>query len=125
LLSKGFIDLYAEASQGSADLPAKPKVSEFHRLQARTGTQITSRLNFVVPVDALGRVILGHCDGTRTSEQLIALVVREAQNGMLQVEQGKKPLRDAAKLQALLAPQARNILQNLARGGFFLAPAAA
>jgi hypothetical protein len=44
---------------------------------------------------------------------------------MLQVEQGKKPLRDAAKLQALLAPQARNILQNLARGGFFLAPAAA
>jgi methyltransferase-like protein/SAM-dependent methyltransferase len=125
LLSKGFIDLYAEASQGIADLPAKPKVSEFHRLQARTGTQITSRLNFVVPVDALGRVILGHCDGTRTSEQLIALVVREAQNGMLQVQQGKKPLRDAAKLQALLAPQARNILQNLARGGFFLAPAAA
>ncbi len=124
LLTKGFIDLYAEAGNARSELPAKPRVSRFHRLQATTGTQITSHLNVPVPVDALGRVLLSHCDGTRTVAQLVDLVVRESQNGMLQVQQGKKPLRDAAKLRAFLTPQVENILNGLARGGLFLTPAA-
>lgn len=123
LLTKGFIDIYAEAGSAGDTVPAKPKVSEFHRLQARTGTQITSRLNMAVPVDALGRVVLAHCDGSRSVAQLVDLVVREAQNGMLQVQQGKKPIRDAAKLRAALAPQVQAILATVARGGLFLAPA--
>jgi hypothetical protein len=42
---------------------------------------------------------------------------------MLQVQQGKKPIRDAAKLRAALAPQVQAILDTVARGGLFLAPA--
>jgi len=125
LLTKGFIDLHVEAGASGSTVPEKPEVSTFHRLQARADIQLTSRLNGGIPIDALGRSIVGLCDGTRTVEQLINVLVREAQQGRLNVQVGKKPLRDEAKLRSILAPQARAILGKLARAGLLLAPAPA
>lgn len=121
LLSKGFLDIYAEPIAGGYEVPALPKVSEFTRLQARTANAVASRLNISVPVDALGRVVLGHCDGTRTVEQLVGLAVTEAQKGILQVRQGKRTVRDAKKLRDMLTPQVTTVLETLARGGMFVA----
>jgi methyltransferase-like protein/SAM-dependent methyltransferase len=124
LLSKGFIDIHAEASPAGREVPAKPKVSDFHRLQARADIQLTSRLNASIPIDTLGRLIVGLCDGSRTVEQIINAVVREGHLGRLNVQVGKKPLRDEAKLRATLAPRVQAILKLLARGGLLLAPTA-
>lgn len=125
LLTKAFIDLHAEASPAMHAVPEKPQASTFHQLQAGADIQLTGRLNTSVPIDALGRAVVSRCDGTRSVEQIIDAVVREAQQGRLNVQIGKKPLRDEAKLRGILAPQVRLILGKLARGGLLLAPAPA
>jgi methyltransferase-like protein len=124
LLTKGFIDLHAEASPAVHAVPEKPQASTFHQLQAGADIQLTGRLNTSVPIDALGRAVVSRCDGTRSVEQIIDAVVREAQQGRLNVQIGKKPLRDEAKLRATLAPRVQAILKLLARGGLLLAPTA-
>ncbi len=122
LLSKGFIDVQAEAGQPLGAVPAKPQVSAFHRLQARADLHLTSHLNVAVPLDILGRILVSHCDGTRTVDELIDVAVREAQTGRIKVEHGNKTLRDEAKLRAALGPQVRTMLDKLARGNLLLAP---
>lgn len=119
LLIKGFVELLAEPVNMARHLPEKPELSALVRYQAVNARTITNRVHQPVPADLLARNIIELCDGTRTQEDILTVLVTRAQQGGLQVNEGARRVVDEDKLRQVFQPRLEAALNILLKGGFF------
>lgn len=119
LYAKGLIDVFAQAIELNLQVPDNPAVSALVRYQAVHARGITNRAHYALPADALGREVIAACDGQRTKDDIVSVVIQQVKAGKMNVQEDGKPVTDEKRLGELLAPQVENLLRSLARNGFF------
>lgn len=119
LFSKGFVELYMEPVVFEAKIPARPAASGLVRYQAANARYITNRVHNPMPADLLARHIVQACDGTRTPDEILTLMVERARNGQFQVKEGETPMTDPAKIRGALAKMVTTVLTKMATEGLF------
>lgn len=119
LVVKGFVELHADAVGTRLDVPDKPEVGSLARYQALHARLITNRVHHSTAADVLSRYVIAACDGTRTHEEIMAELIRAAQEGKLQVAEGANKVTEPERLRALLSPRMEGALRSMAEAGFF------
>jgi len=93
LLVRGDVDFRFIPSRFVMTVDDRPRVSALSRLQAQTGSAITTARHNMLNPDALTRLLIQVMDGTRTKDELIQYVSDMIASGTLKVTiQGNQPV---------------------------------
>jgi len=99
----------------------KPKVSEYVRYFARLTTRVTSARHERVELDPITRTLVLYTDGTRTKDDLIAILQQMVNEGQMAVKDNDgNPITDAAQITALLTHQVELSLSFMRRAALLV-----
>jgi methyltransferase-like protein/ubiquinone/menaquinone biosynthesis C-methylase UbiE len=118
--SAGLVALSLEPIRVSCPPPEEPLATPLARIQAAEDPLVTSLLHRPIRLDAVDRIVLAHCDGTRGRRQLETLLAEEASRGRIELaDESGAPLRDPARLREYAPAAVARSLDRLARLAFF------
>jgi len=119
LFAKGLVEILADAIPTSPKPADKPLVGALARDQAVHARLISNRLHQPAPADVIARLVIEVCDGTRTREDILAVLLEKVKEGRFQIMANNEPLKDAEKTRSLLSTRLDAVLVALGEGGFF------
>ncbi|MBF0463371.1 MAG: class I SAM-dependent methyltransferase [Magnetococcales bacterium] len=94
LFAKGGLVLSAVAPPYTAQISLRPEAWSFARAQARHQTWVTTMRHEPNHLDIFALTLLQHLDGTRTMEDMIALVEQQVRQGNLMFHLDGQPVTD-------------------------------
>ena len=117
----GTATLSTRPTAAAGTLGALPCAPRYARWQARRGeTLVVNALHALVRVEALHRVLLGACDGSRDALALLGVAVAAAEAGDLDVERNGAPVTRPLELARAPADPVERALADLVRTGLLL-----
>ena len=121
MLKFGHLDIATQGVACALGAPARPKVWRVAASDARVATATASLRHAPFDLAPLQRFLLVLADGTRTRDDLVALVVEEGVRGNLQIAGPDGPVTERDKLTAILSPHVDEALAVFARVGLLAA----
>jgi methyltransferase-like protein len=115
------VELHVHAPRLAAEPGPRPRTPGFARLQARGGNRVTNLRHEVVPLDDVGRHLLGLLDGERDRAALHEAMVRFVDERGMVVQHLGKVVADDAERRKLLAQGVEAHLTWLARAALLTA----
>lgn len=119
LLARGLIEVLAHPVGTRSEIPPQPIIAPLARYQAVHARHVTNRLHQPAPADVVARMIMEVCDGSRSHEEIVEILLLRIKEGKLQIAAGTNAITDETQLRALLQTRVRVVLASLADGGFF------
>jgi len=119
LFAKGLVEILAESVPTSPKPPEKPLVGALARDQAVHARLVTNRLHQGAPADVIARLVIEVCDGSRTRDDILTVLMERVKEGRFQILANNEPLKDTEKLRSLLGTRLDAVMVALGEGGFF------
>lgn len=123
LFSRGLIEAIVQPhAQLAVSAPEKPQVSPLARHQALNAfSPITNLRHTPIEMDGFVRQVLSVLDGTRTRDDVVAVMTERVLAGVFGVTNEGKTVTDATELAAILRPRVDVVVDNLGPAGFYRA----
>jgi methyltransferase-like protein/ubiquinone/menaquinone biosynthesis C-methylase UbiE len=119
MLTKAFVEPFAEPVVVDARVPEKPAASPLVRYQALNAHYITDRVHQPLPGDVLARYVIEFSDGTRTRDEIVGALVTYVKQDKLAIKEGDTKITDIVRLREIVGPRVDLILNRIAAAGFF------
>ncbi len=114
-----FIQLRAFPPRWRPDPGERPRVSALARYQARSGSTVTNRRHQVVGLEDLALRLVRLADGSRTSTEILAELMRQTQNGELTIRMDEPTGDSTDAAESALKEQMNLTLKHLASQALF------
>lgn len=117
LVSAGLVEIHAEPVGPTGGASDKPLASLLTRHQATVSDRVTNWVHAAVAMDLVPRHVIAACDGTRTIEEILQVLLTAIADGKLTISDGNQPVTDRRLLEETLRPQIRRIIADCTRLG--------
>lgn len=111
--SKQLVALHTYVPAMAASVSQRPVASPVARFQARDTAFVSSLWHDRVFLNDIDRYVLGALDGSRTRDDVLADLLRQATEGQVTVEQDGQPVEDLEALREVLEPRLDQHLHSL------------
>ena len=110
MVTRGDIEVRLLPDRFTTVVSERPAVSELTRLECQAGAMITTQRHNMFRADDLTRLITGQLDGTKTRDNLVALLEKMVADGMLNV---KGPENRPVDMRSVHAATINKMLEQL------------
>lgn len=121
-LLRGFmtnlVDLHIHPPQFAMEVSERPLASALARLQAEDSGRVTNLRRRTVELEEFDRLVLRTLDGSKDGPAILGSLMNLAEADEFTIYEGDQPIRDLARIEAMMAAELENALRRLA--GFAL-----
>lgn len=121
VLLRGYFSTLIDFYMSDHALPvapeAKPQSLPLARWQAAQNLRVSNDRLGMIKTEGFIKEILIHCDGTRTREELVALIANAAEGGQLSFKEKEQTITDSKKIKKLSEELLEKSLQQLRHQG--------
>ena len=116
------VDLQVAAPRHAIEVGQRPLGSPLARYQAASRNRVTNLRSETIALDDLDRQTLLLLDGSRTADDLLAMLVDKVEKGQLRVDEKDRPTPSADRVREILAAAVERELPKLAGLALLIAP---
>lgn len=113
--SESLVELHVYAPHFVLEVSECPTASSVARLQAQNSMTVTNMRHERVDLDEITYHLLLHLDGTRNRTALLDIIAGLAAEGVIEVKEEERPIKDATEVKRLMTKRIEAHLSQLAR----------
>ena len=122
LMLMGYINIYSDSPEYVSTLSEKPVANPIARFEAQSNLalSLTNSFGTAVATDITANILVRNLDGTKTKEDLFAVLVEAIEDGTLKLNRDGNPIEDKKERDLLLTQILDTVLNKLAENAFLI-----